>query len=118
MQDVFFATTGNYSLSYYEAGRLSGGSFGNLGYQISVGGTVIHNDATTTDQPFILVETTFFANVGTQTLKFESTSFGADDTAYFDAITINEIASVPAPAIAYLFAPALLGLMAVRRKNR
>ena len=114
-QDIFFPSTGNYTISYLEAGRIDVG--GSLDYQISVGGSVVHTDSTLTAQAFSLVETTFFTTAGIQTLSFDGLTV-TDNTAFFDAISINELAPVPVPAAAWLFGSGLIGLIGVGRRSK
>ena len=120
MQEVFFPTTGNYRISYLEAGRIQSfaNTSGNLGYLVSVGGNQIHTDSTFTAQPFTLVEVDFFATAGTHTLNFEGiANTDGNGTSYFDAISINEASIVPVPAAVWLFGSGLIGLIAMA-KNR
>ena len=118
-QDIVFDTTGNYTISYFEAGRIfTPGQEGNLDYQISVGGSVVHTDSTFTDQAFSLVETSFFTTAGTHTLSFSGLTTVGDHTGFFDAISINSVAPVPVPAAVWLFGSGLLGLIGVARRKQ
>ena len=120
-QDIFFPVAGEDTISYFEAGRIPIPGLthiqGNLGYEISVGGDVFHTDSTFTSQSFSLVEANFFTTAGTHSITFKGVTFSSDDTGYFDAISINEVSSIPAPAAIWLFGSGLIGLIGVRKKS-
>ncbi|MFC1823408.1 PEP-CTERM sorting domain-containing protein [Thermodesulfobacteriota bacterium] len=117
-QSISFAEMGNYTISYFEAGRFVAPNpsiGGNLDYNVSIDGTIIHSDSTTSNQSFISVTSSVFSvTAGSHLLKFEGTTL-TDDTGFFDSISINPI---PEPTTMLLLGSGLIGLAGFRRKFR
>src|SRR5204863_1261327 len=97
-QSIVLSLSGTYELSFLVAGRSDNGegAAGDLAYHVLLDSTVIAIDATTTGQPFTVRTFDFVAGAGTHTLTFEPLSNGADNTAFFDAVSIQ---AVPEPTV-------------------
>lgn len=116
-QTITFTLSGTYRLSYFVAGRSDNGTgaAGDFSYQVLFDSLAIGSDATTTSQPFTLRSFDFVASAGSHTLAFEAVSTGADNTAFFDLVTIQ---TVPEPTVGLLVLSALSGYLFVRAVRR
>ncbi len=100
-QTVNLPITGNYTLSYLDAGRNIPPSFlGNVKYEIWLGASLISTNATTSGQPFTPQTVPFSATAGLHSLLFRIDPLQpvGDNTAFFDRVSIG----VPEPASAAL----------------
>jgi hypothetical protein len=115
-QTITFTLSGTYRLSYFVAGRSDNGegAAGDLSYQVLFDSLVIGSDATTTAQPFTLRSFDFVASSGSHTLTFEAMPDGADNTAFFDVVSIQ---GVPEPAVGILMLSSLAGFLFVRARS-
>jgi hypothetical protein len=108
-QSINFSLAGTYELSFMVAGRPNNGAgaAGDLPYEVRLDSTVIGTDTTISAQPFTTRSFVFTTSAGNQTLTFEvSAGATGDNTAFFDAVTIQ---AVPEPRAAMLV---ILGLLA------
>lgn len=106
-QMISLPQTGLYTLSFFDAGRPTGG---NAGYNVLLDNVVFYSDATTNGQPFTLETVLFVATAGTHTLTFRLTqSTGPDNTAFFDQVQI-----VPEPSAVALLVLCLGGFLVTR----
>lgn len=116
-ETINFTLSGTYRLSYLVAGRSDNGqgAAGDLSYQVLVDSLVIGSDASTTGQPFTLRSFDFVASSGDHTLTFEAVANGADNSAFFDVVTIEP---VPEPSVATLILSVFGGWLFVRAISR
>jgi len=116
-ETITFTLSGTYRLSYFVAGRSDNGegAAGDLSYQVLFDSLVIGSDATTTAQPFTLRSFDFVASAGSHTLAFEAMPDSADNTAFFDVVSIQV---VPEPAVGILMLSSLAGFFFVRAVRR
>ena len=112
-QTITFTLSGTYRLSYLVAGRADNGegAAGDLSYQVLFDSLVIGSDATTTSQPFTLRSFDFVASAGSHTLTFEAMPDSADNTAFFDVVSIQ---TVPEPTVSVFLLSSISGLLFVR----
>jgi len=112
-QTITFTLSGTYRLSYLVAGRADNGegATGALSYQVLFDSLVIGSDATTTSQPFTLRSFDFVASAGSHTLTFEAMPDSADNTAFFDVVSIQ---TVPEPTVSVFLLSSISGLLFVR----
>lgn len=115
LENVTFPVSGDYTLTYFAAGRRQAVPPTNYGgdtnFDVFVGATLIATGSTTSDTPFTRRgPVTFFEPAGTFPLEFELTSIPAnaisDQSVLFDEVSIT---SVPEPSTLALV---LLGGMA------
>ena len=116
-QSIVLTLSGTYELSFLVAGRTDNGlgATGDLAYQVLLDSTVIATDATTTGQPFTVRTFDFVASAGSYILTFEATPAGADNTAFFDAVSIR---AVPEPTVNVLLLSSVSGFLFVRAARR
>ena len=114
---IVLSLPGTYELSFLVAGRTDNGqgAAGDLAYQVLLDSTVIGSDATTTGQPFTVQTFDFVASAGSHTLTFEAMPDGADNTAFFDAVSIQ---AVPEPTVNVLLVSSVFGFLFVRAARR
>lgn len=118
-QSFLAPTAGTYSLSYYVAGRDSGGAgnvAGNLTYEVWLDATLIATDATVSSQPWTLKTYSFAAVAGPHALSFigTGTPAGAPD----QTMLLDNVSIVPEPQECLLLAGlGLAGFAAVRRRQ-
>ena len=112
-QTITFTLSGTYRLSYFVAGRSDNGqgAAGDLSYQVLFDSLVIGSDATTTSQPFTLRSFDFVASAGSHILTFEPMPDSADNTAFFDMVSIQ---AVPEPTVSVFLLSSISGLLFVR----
>jgi hypothetical protein len=114
-QQVTLPTTGQYQLSFLEAGRPSQ-SFtlptgGDVPYSVLLGSTVLGTFATTTGERFTPRTLNFSANAGTYLFEFAAgITAQPDETAFIDNVILSPAAStsVPLPPAVYGLLPAFL----------
>jgi hypothetical protein len=116
-QTITFTLSGTYRLSYFVAGRSNNGegAAGDLSYQVLFDSLVIGSDTTTTSQPFTLHSFDFVASSGIHTVTFEAMPDGADNTAFFDLVSIQP---VPEPTVSVLLLSSVSGFLFVRTVRR
>jgi hypothetical protein len=116
-ETITFTLSGTYRLSYFVAGRSNNGegAAGDLSYQALFDSLVIGSDSTTTSQPFTLQSFDFVASSGIHTVTFEAMPDGADNTAFFDLVSIQP---VPEPTVNVLLLSSVSGFLFVRVARR
>ncbi len=116
-QQITLPTTGDYRLTYWEAGRphqnFSLPTGGNQPYSILLDSTVLGTFATTTDEPFTARSLDFTASAGTYTFKFAAGGvLTADNTSFIDGVNL---VSIPEPS---MLAAGILGSVMLLRPRR
>ena len=86
-----------------------------------IGSTLVWSEVTLDEYLNIAINTTLFSGIQSLEFRIEATGDGVDsksDQIYLDNIRTNEINAVPIPAAAFMFAPALLGFLGLRRRAK
>ncbi|MDO9285200.1 MAG: PEP-CTERM sorting domain-containing protein [Aquabacterium sp.] len=109
--------TGQFTLSWLDSNRKNYGS-GNS-YDVLLDGTTLATFLTNTGEAWASNSLSFTASAGTHTLRFQGLRANGDGTSFIDELSLTGVpAQVPEPQSFALVALALLGLGAVRRRQR
>jgi len=86
-------TGGDYTLSYFDAGRSTACCGGNTRYDVFLGSILLTQQTTATDQAFGSHTISFSAAPGTYQLSFtlDPSTFVGDNTAFFDQVKIADV---------------------------
>jgi len=120
-QVVNLPVTGEYLLTWFDAGRDPGAGFGgNEPYEIRLDGIALGLFSTTTSQPWTQHSLVFTSSAGPHTLSIVSPGpVSGDQTAFLDNFVLTaQPGAIPEPGTAATLTLGLVALLLLRRRGR